>query len=350
MKLRYRVIEFWKKFLKEKEALETALKGDDREALKRIEESLNEALMKIAGCRMECEFNEDGFFEMTFDTGANKTAQYICALIKKDAPEVLKEDWIINAFRQPLSERALHTTLNWKEKSYTGVDFKVYYTIDENLKGLQIKLYCEAFKGMDEVRQKEIASYMLELFVGELELEARILHVEVIEELSDEEDVVLLPNFYEDICDIVIDKDWQEYQDPTMIYNAYKLNEELKGSGVRKDMIVVASSHPLLFEELANKEYDSCRDMRDKGGEYGYFYYEHAKDKENVAILRAHLEKQIHELLYPLSIARTIGGAVGIDYCYIDVAVFDKDALLVSLERMNEKLPVQLYYRSFLDI
>lgn len=59
------------------------------------------------------------------------------------------------------------------------------------------------------------------------------------------------------------------------------------------------------------------------------------------------MEKQIHELLYPLGIARTMGGAYGSKYAYIDVAVFDKDLFYQALEKINQQLPIQFTYRAF---
>lgn len=330
-------------------SLQVDLQNNEISAVKLLLDQLNEQLMLIAGCRLEVEMAENGYFEMTFDTGMNKTAQYICALLKKDAPQIVIDRWIVNAFRQPLSERAMHTVLNINNIQYTPIDFKIYYEIDENMKALHCQMYCPAFKGMDEVRQYDIARYMLELFIGELELEARITSLKVIEEPLDAEDVVLLPNFYEDICDIVIDQDWTAYQDPTMIYSVYKLNEALKTAGIRKDITVLATSHAVLFEELQNKEDDSCRDFADKGGEYGYFYYERREESEDSAVRNARLEKEIHELLYPLSIARTIGSGMGFAHCYIDVAVFDKPLFMEALKKMNEKLPFDIFYKSFSD-
>jgi hypothetical protein len=50
-----------------------------------------------------------------------------------------------------------------------------------------------------------------------------------------------------------------------------------------------------------------------------------------------------------MSLARTIGGAIGIHYSYIDVAVFDIDGFKIALEKLNEKLSFKIYYRSFLE-
>ncbi|MEF9919769.1 MAG: hypothetical protein RR945_00185 [Erysipelotrichaceae bacterium] len=347
--LRKKILKFWLNFKKNQTKLENALRADDRSTIHEIVDELNDEVMKLASCSMEVEESDD-FFECTFDTGANKTAQYIVEVMMKSAPEEVSEHWIINSYRHPCSHRSMHMTLSIKDKEYTGLDFKVYYTIDDNLKAIHTKIYCPAFKDMEELRKNQITSYMLELFVGELEIEARIASVEIVDQESDEENVVLLPNFYEDICDIIIDKDWHEYHYPTQIYNVYKLNEELKGIGVRKDMVVVATSNSQLFEEVQNDEFETCRDFKEKGGEYGYLYYEHKQNGENIALINSQLEKQIHELLYPLWIARTIGSAIGTTYCYIDLAIFDLDAFLEGLNKINEKLDYDLYYRPFINL
>ena len=44
-----------------------------------------------------------------------------------------------------------------------------------------------------------------------------------------------------------------------------------------------------------------------------------------------------------------MGGAVGVYYSYIDVAVFDIDGFKIALEKINEKMSFKIYYRSFLQ-
>ena len=72
-----------------------------------------------------------------------------------------------------------------------------------------------------------------------------------------------------------------------------------------------------------NGDEECIASFQEHQAEFGYLYYEHSDRKEEEAMLRAQLEKQLHELLYPLGFARTIGGAFGTKYAYIDVAVFD---------------------------
>ena len=349
MNLKHRVKHFWKYFETLQKDVENCLSEGDSHELKHLLEDLNEQLKNIVGTQMELELNENGFYEMTFPSGGDKNVQLCAALLVKDAPDQLKENWILNAWRPPLSDRAMNSYVEVKGKRYTGVDFKVYYKINDSLNMLDIEVYCAAFKDMKEEERNRLCAYMLELFIGELELEARINSITVIETESDEENVCLLPNFYEDICNIIMDEEWSEYHDPTAIYMAYKLDEKLPSETLRKDMKMIITTNPQLQEELLNQEYDSCKDMKQRGGEYGYLFYEVLYEDEKEALLRQQLEKEINKMLYDMSIARTIGGAIGIHYSYIDVAVYDIDGFRIALDKINEKLKFKLYYRSFLE-
>lgn len=349
MNTKHRIQNFWKYFESIQADLEVALKEQEANDTKHIMEDLNSQLAGICACKMEIEMSETGFYEMTFASGGNKTAQLCSALLKKDAPSQLSENWIVNAFRQPLSEKAYNSVFEIQGTQYSGADFKVFYTIDEEAKSVAVKIYCAGLKELEERYRETIVAYMMELYIGELEFEARISHVEILEEESDEENVCLLPNFYEDLCDIIIDQEWVEYHDPLSIYMAYKLDEKPVSETLRKDMKLIVTTNPQLQEELLNKNFDSCKEFKDLGGEFGYLYYEVLYEDEKEALLRQQLEKEINDLLYPMSIARTMGGAVGVHYSYIDVAVFDIDGFRIALEKMNEKMNFIIYYKGYLD-
>ena len=334
--------------MKERMHVEDALQKGNAAEYSHLLKDINAQLKKVCGVGMEVEMSDTGFYEMTFDTAGDKTAQLCAALLKKDAPKALAQDWIINAFRQPLSEKAMHTVLDINGKQYRGVDFKVYYTIEEETKTLSLKIFCEGLIGLEETRSQSIVAYMLELFIGELELEARISHVEIIDAPCDDENVCLLPNLYEDICDIIIDQDWMEYHDPLSIYVAYKLDEKPLSETLRNDRKLIITTNPQLQEELLNHNEDTCKALKALGGEYGFLYYEVLYEDEKEALVRQQLEKEINDLLYPMSIARTMGGAVGEYYSYIDLAVFDIDGFEIALEKINEKMKFKIYYKSYL--
>ena len=85
---------------------------------------------------------------------------------------------------------------------------------------------------------------------------------------------------------------------------AYKLDEKPVSETLRRDMKLIVTTNPQLQEEVLNKEYATCKDFADKGGEYGYLYYEKLYEDEKEALVRQQLEKEINDLLYPMSIAR----------------------------------------------
>lgn len=347
MDTKHRVKNFWHYFMGVRSELEAALRQGDDDALNDLRRELTMQVASVCDAQAELE-THDGFFEITFHGGANKTKQYICALLKKDAPQELVDDWIINAFRQPLSQSALHTRLTIDEQTYSGADFIVYYEIDHQAKCIPIEVYCPALNKLEEERRLSIVIAMLELYIGEIELEARIGDIHIVDQpRSDAPNFCYLPNFYEDICDIVINEDWCEYREPCAIYSAYKLDQANIADRLRKDMKLIITTNAALQEELLNQETDSCDEASRFGAEYGYLYYEIEQEGKAIALVRQQLERELQELLYPLSIARTIGGAIGTHYAYIDLIVFDADALAIILERLGEHLPFALYYQTF---
>ena len=66
----------------------------------------------------------------------------------------------------------------------------------------------------------------------------------------------------------------------------------------------------------------TCKDFADKGGEYGYLYYEKLYEDEKEALVRSSWKKRSMIYCIPMSIARTMGGAIGIYYSYIDLGGF----------------------------
>lgn len=346
MSLKYKARDFWKYIENKQNELEIALKQNDRDVIAEYQHALDDLSISICGCGVELEV-QDGFFELTFQTQGNKTAQYISALLKKEAPDYLLDTWIINTYRQPLSELAYHTVFDIKGKTYSGTDFMVYYTIDTTNKCIPIKVYCEGLLQLTEDKKMEVVHMMLELFIGELELEARIGEIEILDQPADEENFCLMPNFFEDICDIIIDNEWIEYRDPTQIYLAYKIDDVNVKNALRQDMKLIVTTHPQLQEELLNHEDEICRELKNLGGEYGFLYYEPTQEKEQIALVRQQLEKEVNDLLYPMSIARTIGGAIGTQYAYIDVAIFDSQEFMTVLKKMQEHLPFDIYYKAY---
>ncbi len=349
MNLKYRVKRFWDEFLLQHKNIEEYLDDNDQTSIKRILDVFNERLTKITGYKMTLEKLENGFYELSFITQGDKNAQFAASLLKKNAPKELADNWFINPYRPPLSDEMLNKPLQVDNELIYGSDVLVYYEIDEALKCINVSLYSEKFLKYDINRRGQIALSMLELYIGELELEARINAIEVLEkENSEAENFTYLANFYEDLCDIIVDNDFNMYHEPLEIFQVFKLDEQQTSKTIRKDILLLITTNTQLHIELLNNEDQSLVAFNALGGEYGYLYYERIYDDEKEAIHRQSLEKEINKLFYEdMSIARSMGGAIGSDYSYIDVALFDKDMFMLALAKLNEKLDFKIYYHPF---
>lgn len=345
MSIKKQVKRFWKIFETERKNLEKALLEHNHEEVAEIKKILATYFEELCNCELDIE-EEDGIFEITFLPEQEKNAQIICALLKQLAPDVVKTDWVIHSSLPPLSQKALNTVLRLNNQDYGADDFTVFYEIDTNNHCLDVEVYCDAFQAMEPNKAMEIAVYMIQLYIGEVALEAYINHIEVID-AKKSGNASLLSHFYEMLLDIIAEQKWSEYKDATSIYRAYKLEEEKITEDVRKDMKMIFTIHPLMIGETLEGESFIANQFFDLGGEYGYLYYEHAKSEVNDALVRQRLEQKLNELLYPIGVARSIGGAIGTKYAYIDLAIFDKQDFLKVLPKINEKLSIKLNYTPF---
>ncbi|MDF9824074.1 hypothetical protein M2475_000412 [Breznakia sp. PF5-3] len=345
MSIKKQVKRFWKVFLEEKNNLEKALAENNSGEINEIVKILNTYFEEFTNSSLEVGISDD-FYELTFHSGQDKNVQLICAVLKSFAPKALSDKWIINAYLPPLSEKALHTVLRIKEQEYHPEDFIVYYTIDDVNKSFHVEIYCDAFSVLDPNKANEIAVYMLQLFIGECALEAYIGNIEVIDAQKGG-NYAILPEFYEVMLEIIDEKEWPEYNDPTTIYRVYQLQDEKIVDEVRKDMKMIFTVHPILISEVLNNEFVTYHEFYDYGGEFGYLYYKNNHGSDADALYRQQLEKKLNELLFPHGIAKSIGGAIGTNYSYIDLAIYDKEEFLKALDKINNHLSVELTYKAF---
>lgn len=338
------VKKFWKTFMKEQKALEAALKAEDKNEVSEIMKQLDQSLIETAGCYLEVNGGDDDFFECTFLPGRDKTSQFICALLKKAAPKSVIDKWIVNECIPPLSDKAFHMNFNVKDLAYGVNDILVKMDVNDEAKTIDLTAYCEAFEWMEEAERETILEAYLENMIGTLQYEARINETFCTAEKDHESEWFELTDLYEKLLDLAESKKWNEIHDVTQIYRVYKRDNEELVDEPGKDKVIITTSHPLLFIESCHDERHTLDQFNRLGGEYATLSYQHGGYDEKAAAMKRMLEKELNDLLYPLGIARTIGGAVGTKYCYIDLAVFDHNEMKMVLEKLNPKLPVELTY------
>ena len=283
-------LAFWKHFEEKQGAIINCLKAEQYEELNELIQELDEEVMEISGAHFFVESFYDSF-EMTFDTGPNKTTQYLCQMLCDIAPKSVKQNWIMNATLPPMSQKAIQAMVQIKNEEYTLADFHVFYQIENDM--LDCKVYCPGFNliGNPE-NKKEMSMYLMELAIGQLAYEAYICRVDFI--------------------------DWKVYDKPIDIYSVYQPIQDFAHDALRKDMKLIFTTHPLLVEQTIEEKEEVLADLSSKDGEFGYVYYSNPFHNKEDALYRQKLSKQLDETISKVHAGKVVGGAIGKSFSYID--------------------------------
>lgn len=348
MNIKHHVEKFWQLFSNEHKRIQNALIETNQEVLHSYIDKLHMELHTFSDLHVQLEYTDDQC-ECTFLCGCYKSNQILAALLKKHAPKNLLDDWIINPYRMSDSQLSSHVCFEVQQNHYDKSDFHIEYTVDESQKGLYLSISCEGLSKLETFMQEKVVSQMLEIELGELELEARILGVSIVETIKAEKNGCELSDLFTTLIAIIEQQDWQEYHDVTSIYRVYKIEQAHSSQGIRKDIKLITSKHYQFHEEWMAQKQDIAKEFIQWGGEFGYIYYEVMYTDEKEAFMRQELEKSINELVFDLGIAFCIGGALGEFYSYIDLAIFDKEACNIFLKKLQKKMNFTIYYRSFIE-
>lgn len=341
--------QFWKHFVEQEEKIRQCMVDQDYETLYPIMEDLDEEVYENFGCHFFVE-NTYGDFEATFDTGPNKTCQYLGNMLVRLAPDTVASNWILHETLPPLSQKAIQAQVQIKDGIYTLSDFYAFYEVEENNKTVSVKIYCPAFTLIDNDENKRLMSlYLLELALGQKEYEAYISNVTYIDQPDRNLKFCELMEFYDVLCDLAQENEWKVYDSALEIYSVYQPYMDFASDALRKDMKIIFTTNPLLIETTLEKQGDVLLDMEAKEGEYGFIYYTNPYNTQQDAIYRQTLTMQFAEMFEQYPVARVIGGAMGKSYSYIDVAIYDKEEFTKLFNRIQTQLRdnVKLYYQTF---
>lgn len=362
MSLKKKINHFWKAFEEKEANLRLAFAKDEHIVV--VEEWKNYIKDEFA---LESAIVSDGeFFELSFFPEQDTTLQIIAQALKDFAPASLIDFWIINPFRQPMDDAVFHAYIPLDNREFDYQNFSVDLAVDHDSKMVQLIVKGEVFVFLEEHQKMEIADQFLRYFMGDLYYSAYVQNVEcesvvkvelqpydevLLQELIDHEKMITnisLEQLFEVLVYLVEGLEWPTFHKLTEIYQAYKLEEEKISEDVREDMVLVTTIHPLLMQEHFQKETTRASMFFDLGGEFGYIYFENKHQKEQNALFRQQLAQQLDDLLYPHKIAKTMGGAIGLQYSYIEFAIFDRILFQKALIKMKERLSFEIQYQPYL--
>lgn len=296
-------IQFWQDLSQDRVQIEAYLIEGNYSAVDEIVNRYDDLAMDLTGCHFFIEHTAD-FFEATFDTGPNKSSQYLAQLFVDMAP-IDFANWVINPCLPALSQKAIDLDLNIKSNHYQMTDMTAFYELDQ---GIHVKLYCPGFSLSDnEERKKEMARYLVELAVGQFYYEAYIRSVTYLDQPEQEQAFCQLIDLYD-----VIEQhcsDWTQFNDVLSIYSVYEPKE--KG-------LFYITTHPLYVEDKLAGRQEVLLDLESKGATVISLACQ--ADRQSFSAIRQQLDRLLNEA----HAGRIIGSHEGFDALVYDQARFEK--------------------------
>lgn len=349
MSVRTRALTFWKEFEKVDSRIKDCLTHEKYDECMKLVEPLDEFANESFGAHFFVD-NAYSDFEMTWDTGPNKTIQYLTQMVCDLAPESIRHSWILNASLPPLSQKAIQAQVQIKDQIYTLTDFMLFYTPDLQQQTWQCSIYCPGFSLIANTEnKKEMSMYLLELALGQCAYEAYVSHVDFLDAPQTESLFCNLVDAYETLMEYVESNQWKTYKTPLDIYSVYQPVQDFAHDSLRKDMKFIFTTHPLLVEETIEEKEDVIKDLEAKQGEFVYIYYNNLFNTREDALFRQELSRQMDEAFCKSEAGRVIGGAIGKSYSYIDCIVFDIRRFQKAFDQIKKQLnqKVELHVQKF---
>lgn len=325
MSIKKKTVAFWQYFLKQKDQIQRILDGNDSNEIKQMRDALSDKLIEFAGCYLDLVKNEDGYYECIFLPETDKTSQLISLYLKKFAPKVLADEWIISDCLPAMSDKAMHLFFKVQDLIYTVEDIQIAFDVYKEHECVDIWVGCDAFEWMNEAERDTIGMTFVKQMMGDMVYQYYIREIKTSEKLKEDKIYIPLMSSYEALLDLIEENNWKDYHDLIESYHVYKLDQEVESEDLMKDRVLISTMYPGLFTEYNSKDRTCCNQMNRLGGEFGVLVYEINQFDENESIRKRALEKELNTLLYDLGIARMIGSAIGKKHIYFEIAIFDRD-------------------------
>lgn len=270
-------------------------------------------------------------YELIFSTLNSKERLYELLYLKSYFPNNIYDNWNIVIGVKPIREIEvkMHDII---------VDPK---EVDIYIKNNNISIYSKKLIPLlkkDKNKALEIVAILLKNTIGDIPFMKYINGVDVLThpKIFNKMPLIKLPNYLE-----------QKYQD---IYNPYDIvnnmavyqNEKAKHTDRpnKKDVIFGNTS----FIQILEKKQISF----DDGIEFGYIAFKINSNKEVNQVLKAKqdLETVIKENTTDDTV-KYVGDSVGINYCYYDAIVWDKEEFLNQIENINQKVENKIEYITY---
>lgn len=310
------------------------------------------------------------FTEVCFEVGFNgekydlilspekdKYMLYLFEAFKKQAPESVTEHWNILLGRQPAhSPEEFALSFNGRDYAFSDVTVK----IDRDEKGCTVTGYCEQLAQVLKDNRNEalcVFDILLDMALGEIVNMRYVDRIDVSDKSIEGIHLIKLP---EEMKKIFGEKeDWDNVESYLDTVSGYEMKPrgfaEDEYPTPRLDSFICISAVPQFMFDYVNSEYNAINKADNDGVAAGFIFFpvhvfeddENAKRGEKILDFRDELERYINNKAGESCVF--IGGASGIDNCYLDFLAWDiRDVLDAAVEFFAAQDTVPwVFYQSY---
>lgn len=296
-------------------------------------------------------------YDLILSPEKDKYMLYLFDAFKKQAPESVTTHWNILLGRQP-AHSPEEFALGFNGRSYAFSDVTVRIDWDEN--GCTITGYCEQLTQVLKYNRNEafcVFDILLDMALGEI---ANMRYVDTIDLTEEPFDGIPLIKLPEEMKKLFGEKeDWDSEESYLDSVTGYEMKPhefaEDEYPTPRLDSFVCFSAVPQFMFDYVNGEHDAINKADNDGVAAGFIFFpvhvfeddETAKRGEKILNFRDELERYIEDKAGNSCIF--IGGASGVDNCYLDFIAWDISEVLDAAAEFfaNQDTVPWAFYQSY---
>lgn len=330
---RSRVKHFWDEFVKQEKEL-CALMDEEK-----MEEAIRRSVSLLRLCFSEpwIELGKnDETYELTLSAQGQKHRLFLLNYWKDHAPLELSRRWTFQ-----IGRKRAKTLSQWKlavyENEISACDVTVWMKEAEGGR-LSLNLFHPVLAGLlsegsdGKDRAYSIGEILLDQALGEITAMNVVDSLKLLPEKKEEPGMKLTFLF-----DYVKEHCFRWDENPCDSYSAYRCLPKLKAVEQREDVFIGSSRCSRLIKEFHKGKSEIFWEGMEQGVVFGYLFFNiDEMSRTDFNSFRNDMEKELEEKAGDSFCV--IGGAMGMNYFYIDLICFDQtEALQVAKEILNSK-------------
>lgn len=338
MPLTRRVKEFWNWFVENEEKLSGMMCPNSMEEADAFIEFISKGTNLISE---DMHFNIGGDHEFTFSVEGWPDLFIIYPYIISCMPECLKGKWKFFPFN-PGKVGSFAYRVHDTDVDMGKIMVKASY--DEKRENFNIRYYDKNLCALPEENSDGNFHVILELVLGE---GVSFKYVNGIERASGiEEGMIALSGLRQHIEETVKSHGHEFFENPKDVYTGYQLTPK-ESDELRFDVIVGSTC----LSSIVADYYHGSTEIFDHADGFGvqalYMVFQNGVGEDNILNFRHDLEDRItEEILEPGNLGVITGGAIGTEYSYIDLFVYDLRAFVKKVIPLLDEYPEYSFYIS----